>query len=540
MRARVAVSANTNAPAVDDESARGARALGIALVAFTVVVIVRNAWLSDDAYIGFRTVDNFVHGRGLTWNPGQRVQAFTHPAWFFLVSAAYACTREMYYTAIALSVGVSALGLALLARSLSATAWAALPALVALGFSRAFVDYSTSGLENPLSHLLLLAWAVALCRPERFAFDLLTGLIVLNRFDLALLIGPSWAWVMWQRRLGGADRRRLLTHAAYALGPPLVWFAFATFYFGFALPNTAYAKLGVKIPLGDRYAQGFFYTLLLISTDPASALLLLLALLFAVRGGDAVQRSLALGIAVYLVYLGYIGGDFMAGRFFSVPVVAASVVLLRSDHDRATSLMLAALLGLIGWAGPAAPMWSGAATEGRTGAQVELLRYRVMDERRFYFPETGLLTADRMRDMPGGRFHRGGMQLRGKRGVVVVQLGMRSFLAGAEAALIDPFALSDPFLARLPAFEPEPRSDWKAGHVKRPIPEGYQETIESGQNRLRDPKLARLYDQMQLITSGALWSWARLAAIWRLNTGQLAKLARGAQGADTPDKEPED
>jgi arabinofuranosyltransferase len=95
-------------------------------------------------------------------------------------------------------------------------------------------------------------------------------------------------------------------------------------------------------------------------------------------------------------------------------------------------------------------------------------------------------------------------------------------------------------LARLPAFEPEPRSDWKAGHVKRPIPEGYQETIESGENRLRDPKLARLYDQMQLITSGPLWSWPRLVAIWRLNTGRLAKLARGAQGADTPDKEPND
>jgi arabinofuranosyltransferase len=446
----------------------------------------------------------------------------------------------MYYTAIALSVAVSAFALGLAARSLAVNAWAALPALVALGFSRAFVDYSTSGLENPLSHLLLVAWAVALRRPERVAFDLLTGLIVLNRLDLALLVGPTWLWVMWQRRRSGSDRRRMLTHIAYALGPLLAWFAFATFYFGFALPNTAYAKLGVKIPLADRYAQGFFYLLLLISTDPVSALLLLLALLLALRSPDAMQRTLALGIAAYLVYLGYIGGDFMAGRFFSVPVVAASVVLLRSAFDRVTNLTLATLLAISGWAGPAAPMWSGAATEGRSGAQVELLRYRVMDERRFYFPETGLLSADRMRDMPGGRFHRGGLQLRGKRGVVVVQLGMRSFIAGPDAALIDPFALADPFLARLPAFEPEPKSDWKSGHVKRPIPDGYPETIESGQNRLRDPKLARLYDQMQLITSGSVWSWARLAAIWRLNTGQFAKLARGAQGADTPDMEPVD
>ncbi|HKP60030.1 MAG TPA: hypothetical protein VJV78_25070 [Polyangiales bacterium] len=535
--------ANTNADSAPHEAehaAAGAPAMAVGLVAFIVVVIVRNAWLSDDAYIGFRTVDNFVQGLGLTWNPGQRVQAFTHPAWFFVVSAAYACTREMYYTAIGLSVAVSAFALVLLARSLGRDVWAALPALVALGFSRAFVDYSTSGLENPLSHLLLVAWAIALRRPERVAFDLLSGLIVLNRFDLALLIGPTWLWVMWQRHAAGSDRRRLLTHLAYACGPLLVWFTFATFYFGFALPNTAYAKLGVKIPLADRYAQGFLYLLLLISTDPASALLLLLALLFAWRSPDTLQRTLALGIAVYLIYLGYIGGDFMAGRFFSVPVVAASVVLLRSTFDRATQLGLCAVLGICGWAGPAAPMWSGAATEGRTSEKVELGRWRIMDERRFYFPETGLLTSDRLRDMPGGRFHRGGLQLRGKRGVVVVQLGMRSFIAGPEAALIDPFALADPFLARLPAFEPEPRSEWKAGHVKRPIPEGYVETIESGQNHLRDPKLARLYDEMQLITSGPLWSLSRFGAIWRLNTGQLKKLARGAQGADTPDKEPAD
>jgi arabinofuranosyltransferase len=507
------------------------------LIAFLVLIIVRNAWLSDDAYISFRSVDNFVNGRGLTWNPGQRVQAFTHPAWFFVVSAAYALTGEMYYTAIALSVLVSLIALALAVRSLPETSWSSLPALIALGFSRAFIEFSTSGLENPLSHLLLIAWASALLRPKRVAFDLLSSAILLNRLDLALLIAPTWLWVMWQRQRAGADRRRLLVHAACASGPLLLWFAFATFYFGFALPNTAYAKLGVKVALSDRIAQGFFYTLLVVSTDPASALVLVVAVIVAWRSGDAVLRALALGIALYVIYVHCIGGDFMAGRFFSAPVVVASLVLLRAKYDRATSFGLAAALGVMGLAGPAAPMWSGAELEGRSGGKVQLSGYRVMDERRFYYPETGLLAADRIREMPGGRFRTGGVKLRGKRGVVVVQLGMRSFIAGPEAALIDPYALADPFLARLPAFQVESHSDWKAGHVKRPLPDGYQATVETGQNQLKDPKLAKLYDQIQLITTGPLWSWQRLQAIWKLNTGQFNKLTRGAQGENAPEVE---
>ena len=57
------------------------------------VVVARSAWLMDDAFITFRTIDNFVHGYGLTWNTTERVQAYTNPLWMFLVSAFYFATR---------------------------------------------------------------------------------------------------------------------------------------------------------------------------------------------------------------------------------------------------------------------------------------------------------------------------------------------------------------------------------------------------------------------------------------------------------------
>ena len=45
-----------------------------------------------------RTVDNFVNGYGLTWNVAERVQAYTHPLWMFLLFPIYFVLREPFYT----------------------------------------------------------------------------------------------------------------------------------------------------------------------------------------------------------------------------------------------------------------------------------------------------------------------------------------------------------------------------------------------------------------------------------------------------------
>ena len=74
------------------------------LATLFAVVLVRTAWLSDDAYITLRTVDNLVHGRGLTWNPDERVQAYTHPLWMFLLAAVYSVTGDHFLGAVALSI----------------------------------------------------------------------------------------------------------------------------------------------------------------------------------------------------------------------------------------------------------------------------------------------------------------------------------------------------------------------------------------------------------------------------------------------------
>ena len=68
----------------DDSTSRQRRlawAIFTAVIAIFAWLVIRNAWLCDDAFITFRVVDNFHNDYGLRWNVVDRVQVFTHPLW---------------------------------------------------------------------------------------------------------------------------------------------------------------------------------------------------------------------------------------------------------------------------------------------------------------------------------------------------------------------------------------------------------------------------------------------------------------------------
>jgi len=66
--------------------------------------LIKTAWVCDDAYITFRTIDNFVNGYGLRYNVVERVQAFTHPLWLFIVTIPYFIFRDAFYTPMIISI----------------------------------------------------------------------------------------------------------------------------------------------------------------------------------------------------------------------------------------------------------------------------------------------------------------------------------------------------------------------------------------------------------------------------------------------------
>ena len=134
------------------------RAIHVFALTLFSVIVVQRAWVCDDAFISLRVVDNFTRGLGFVYNPGERVQGFTNPLWVLLLSGPYAMFREGFWTAIVVSSIVSITTASLIVFGLARGRMVGAVAVVALAFTQAFGDFSTGGLENPLGHLLIVAF----------------------------------------------------------------------------------------------------------------------------------------------------------------------------------------------------------------------------------------------------------------------------------------------------------------------------------------------------------------------------------------------
>src|SRR5262245_57547519 len=73
-------------------------------VCFLLAVILNSAWVTEDAYITFRSIEQLFAGNGPRWNPHERVQVFTHPLWFILLSFWRVVSSNLYIGAIVLSL----------------------------------------------------------------------------------------------------------------------------------------------------------------------------------------------------------------------------------------------------------------------------------------------------------------------------------------------------------------------------------------------------------------------------------------------------
>ena len=494
-------------------------AVGVTLTALSAWAIVRYAWVAEDAYITLRTVDNFVHGDGLRWNVAERVQAYTHPLWLFVVSAIYAVTREDFLTLVFTGVAVSVAAFALVQRLAASTVQAIACGSVLL-LSPAFVDFSTSGLENPLSHLLLALFALVFVVREVALRTLVfvAALCMTNRLDLGLLVAPAVVFAVARSPL---DRRARLAHVAVGLTPLIAWELFALVYYGAPFPNTAYAKLATGVSFADSLRHGLGYFASHATGDPFTLVAIAVGVGLGATARDAKLRLLAAGVALYLAYVLRIGGDFMLGRFLTPPLVVAAIVIGRAPALAARAVVaipVTAALVLIGALAPRVPLRAPLQPKPAVDA------HGVVDERLIYAAHSSLAARHAGAPMPDHHWAELGRGLRaGGRSMVLVRanVGFLGYFAGPRVHLIDENALTDPLLARLPIAP----GDWRIGHFTRRLPDGYVETVESGRNQLRDPSLARLYDSLALVTRAPLFSSARFAAILKLNLASSATAA---------------
>ena len=488
------------------------RVLGISILIYVGLI---TSWISDDAQITFRQIVNFVNGDGITFNFGQRVQAFTHPIWFFLISGLFAIFRELFLVVSLVSIVLSISAVLIFIKlefDLADGKATFLSPILFLFFSWAFCDYMTSGLENPLSFFLISILMFILFRKnhvtnQRIAIFIMT-LLVLNRLDYLIIVFPLGLLFLINNKSISTIFKLFLPSLLLIL----LWLIFSTIYFGSPLPNTYFAKLNVDFPQSKLLESGLEYYRSLKS-DPASIILIICGIFSVLFYRNKIFISLWIGLILYLLYIFYIGGDFMRGRFFSVPIfISIGLIIVATNKCRfkqnQKNLVLCSIfivLVIIGIRFTFPPFFS-------TDHTYQRQNFWPNDQRLIYYNITGLM-ADKRIGWPKFEYFSENKPTTFR--VLCGYIG-RISLADVTKIHIDRCGLTDPFLSRLPS---QRTNLWKIGHFYRKVPKDYGEYLVGNINLLPDISLNPLLHDIDLATKGKIFNVDRFSAIWRLNTG---------------------
>lgn len=484
--------------------------LGVMLLvgAAALLAVFCMRWISQDAFITLRYVENFWAGDGLVFNVGERVQGFTHPLWLLLLLAV--SPEWSIYHAIWLGIAFVGVTLWAAGRLFRATPRPVLGfAAFCLAFYSSFsvLEWSTSGLENALTHACLaIVLAIALrgeFRRRRWLFAIALGALLFNRVDQLFLVTPIVMLALWcaamEDDVAGANARRSISVGRgvrfagvllLGISPFILWLAFATFYYGFPLPNTSYAKLGGATRTDALY-NGWMYIRDFGRYEPWHGALLsigmIVAPLAAIRRRlpqTAVVVAAAVGIGMQLAFVIWVGGDYMRGRFIvsSLLVAAISTAYVLAHWPAATTTVGGSRTPPR-WALPVVcvvfvllllPAWGVTLRERQFDPATGIARiwreykpFVEIRDRNDYYTRTNINSHYRNL-LPYARFNERLGVGTNEFAFHYTNLGDDTFGLGSRLRLVDMHGLVDPFVARC-----RPSKKNRAGHVQRAVPLAY-------------------------------------------------------------------
>lgn len=512
----------------------------VVLLALFFIVLVKTAWLSDDSFITLRVIDNFVNGYGLRYNVVERVQAYTHPLWLFLLTLPYFIFKDPFYTPILISIAITLLLLYLLIFKLSISRFNSIFIVILLIASKSFIDYSSSGLENPLSHLLIVIYIYFYLKEieiqrKILILSFLISLSYLNRIDSILIYIPSLFYLFYQNY-----SKKNILYAIYGFLPIILWTVFSIVYYGFPFPNTFYAKINTGIPKLEIFSQGVYYFINSLKFDTITLVIIFLVIGITFIKRIKIHYYIVFGILLYLIYIIYIGGDFMSGRFFSLPFITAIAILVSSItfNGYYSKLFLSIIFVLYLILYPYTPVKTGIDYADKTFNFLD--ENGISDERGYYYQNTSLWKAINGYKMPQHQMiDVAQRQIEMKEKVFLAgAIGFLGYYAGPSLYVIDVYALSDAFLSKLPVvkydliygrayekkFNKKPNKNWRIGHFLRPLPEGFTLSKIKNDCLIKDSLLNEFYKKIYIITQSSIFSFERFSEIIKMNLGLYDKL----------------
>ncbi len=423
-------------------------------------LILRRAWMSEDAFITLRHVENFMKGYGPVFNIQERVEGFSHPLWFYVVSFFRWLGLSPKGAAVLPGLLASFAALYLLFfkirfRQNSESGLQLNPAAAMLIGTSVFIDFGTSGLETPLSYLLLVLYAKFLAEERWLKQPIATGsicaLLTLNRPDFGIfliLIFLLFLYEMTKKRAGLRQLGRFLLPSFLFVGGYQI---FRMGYYAAFFPNPFYAKSGsgAHLSQGIKYfwdfCQGSLFLLILF--------LVILGLYLSRHKKNLKARSLILFSGFmhgFLVIRG--GGDFMHGRFL-LPAFLLISLSLTGIFDRffekkivLKNVFVALLLFSFFLSFYITPVQQ----------RGKLFNYGISDERSFYYKDNIIplkhLFTDTMILMwktIGINYRNLSEEAKLNLRIAYKNVGFTGFYAGQHVYILDKLGLTDPVISRI-------------------------------------------------------------------------------------------
>lgn len=298
----------------------------IVIIALVVFLFLHNRerfgdGIQDDAYISFRYAQNLAEGRGLVFNPGERVEGYSNFLWTVLMSVFFPIGSRPEFWANRITIAFSVLTLVFLVlysykKYGGLTSFVGVAALF-LATNRTFLAWSTGGLEMSVftffttSAVLTYFYYYPARIPGFVGVLFLLSSLTRNEghlfFTLCFMISMA-------RALKKGDNK--ISHLGWSrsfIFPIIIYHGFRMLYFGDILPNTYYAKSGglLWIEQGSQFVKHFFLSYNL------SFFLAVIILAFLLSPKNRVFKAyLMAALAIWAGYVINTGGDFMEFRIF--------------------------------------------------------------------------------------------------------------------------------------------------------------------------------------------------------------------------------
>jgi len=269
----------------------------------------------DDAYISFRYAENYLSGKGLVYNYGEKVEGYTNFLWIIILIISKAIFGIDYLVASRF-LGILCGELVLFLIFLISIEY----------FNKNSPLLYLSTLIVLLSNLSFIYWSGSSMETSAFACTVLLAIFMEKRMPM---VSPAIAAVSTLIRPEGFlvfisilvyrlifKKETVFCILMYSI-LMLPFAAFKWFYFGSLFPNTYFAKSGI----GFEYCKSGFEYVWSYIKGPGVYGAIILPVLVTVRKLWKLHCPLYLYIIFYMVYIIVAGGDVLKAYRFFVPMV---------------------------------------------------------------------------------------------------------------------------------------------------------------------------------------------------------------------------